>query len=54
MSYFVPSVTLLVAFVMAAGPGSQERPEPQTQLHNAGFESAVLREGWTVHVSRPR
>jgi hypothetical protein len=51
MSYFVPSVTLLVAFVMAAGPGSQER---QTQLHNAGFESAVLREGWTVHVSRPR
>ena len=50
MSHLVSEAAILVAFVTAAAPGSQERPAPPTQLQNTGFESAVLHEGWTVHV----
>lgn len=46
----VISVTLLLAFVTTAAPGSEERPEPPTELKNTGFESTVLHEAWTVHV----
>ena len=50
MSHFLPSATLLVAFVMAAAPGTKERLETPTELQNTGFESAVLHEERTVHV----
>lgn len=50
ISLVVLGVTLLVAFVTTAALGSEERPEPPTELQNTGFESAVLHEGWTVHV----
>jgi len=46
----VISVTLLLAFVTTAAPGSEERPEPPTELKNTGFESTLLHEAWTVHV----
>jgi alpha-N-arabinofuranosidase len=50
MSHLVSVVALFVAFVMADGPSSRERPEPRIPLQNPGFESPVLHEGWSLHV----
>ena len=48
MSHFVPSFTLLVAFVTTAVPSLEERTEPLTELQNTGFESDALHEGAEV------
>ncbi len=45
------SIVFLAIWCLAATAlGDPSTPKPPTQLQNTGFESAVLHEGWTVHV----
>src|SRR5512135_2003953 len=50
MMYLFPDFTLVLAFVTAVPPTAEQQPAPPTELQNAGFESAVLHAGWTLHV----
>jgi alpha-N-arabinofuranosidase len=46
----LPAVALAAALASAEAQSRAIRPEPSTRLQNAGFESAVLHENWTLHV----